>query len=72
MIRAKQILMFTYFIKLLSADTQVSILPVHNHHFAIIMLNLKLSHEANHSRYGPFPQWASLYGPHGGRYGPPR
>ena len=26
----------------------------------------------NHSRYGPFPLWASRYGPHGGRYGPPR
>ena len=24
----------------------------------------------NHSRYGPFPLWASCYGPHGGRYGP--
>ena len=26
----------------------------------------------NHSRYGPFPIWASRYGPHGGHYGPPR
>ena len=26
----------------------------------------------NHSRYGPFPLWASRYGPHGGHYGPPR
>ena len=26
----------------------------------------------DHSRYGPFPLWASRYGPHGGRYGPPR
>ena len=26
----------------------------------------------NHSRYGPFPLWASRNGPHGGRYGPPR
>ena len=29
-------------------------------------------HFGNHSRYGPFPVWASRYGPHGGRYGPPR
>ena len=28
--------------------------------------------DSNHSRYGPFPLWASRYGPHGGCYGSPR